>query len=36
VLLIGGEINEILAARADVISDSRTVLDRVRNARDSE
>jgi membrane protein len=36
VLLIGGEINEIVAARAGVVSGSRTVLDRVRNARDRD
>jgi membrane protein len=33
VLLIGGEINEMLASRAGVVSDSRTIVDVVRHLR---
>lgn len=36
VLLIGGEINEIVADRAGAISESRTVLGRVRSARNRD
>lgn len=33
VLLIGGEVNEILASRAGVVQESRTVVSRIRNRR---
>ncbi len=33
VLLIGGEVNEIVASNADVVQENRTVIDRIRNQR---